>query len=127
MGPVSAPRSPANRFATIFLLALGLVYVVGGAPSYLALPATLDSIYQQWGIGSYAATSFAQTIGIAVVVGQTVIWLVIAFVAVRRLRKGRSSWWVPVIGAVATFIVTVILMAVLLMSDPAFTAYVTSA
>ena len=29
------------------------------------------------------------------------IWVVIAVIAIRRLRRGRSSWWVPLIGAVA--------------------------
>ena len=130
---IGSPGTPvprggsANRLATIFLLALGLVYLVGGSPSYLALPATLDTVYKQWGIGSYAATSFASTIGIVVVVSQAVIWLIIAVIAIRRLRRGRSSWWVPLIGAVVTFVVTVILMAVVIMSDPAFTAYLTSA
>lgn len=125
--PVRARRSSAERLATIFLLALGLVYLVSGAPSYLALPATLDAVYEQWGIGSYAATGFASAIGIAVVVSQALVWLAIAFIAVRRLRKGRSSWWVPIAGAVVTFVVTVILMAVVIMSDPAFTTYLTSA
>jgi hypothetical protein len=34
---------------------------------------------------------------------------------------------VPLIGAAVTFAVTVILMAVVIMSDPAFTEYLTSA
>lgn len=130
IGPSGTPVArggSADRFATLLLLALGLVYLVGGSPSYLALPATLDTVYQQWGIGSYAATGFASAIGIVVVVSQAVIWVVIAVIAIRRLRSSRSSWWVPVVGAVATFVVTVILMAIVIMSDPAFTAYLTSA
>lgn len=118
-------RGSANRLATVALLALGLVYLIGGAGSYLALPESLDMLYQQWGIGSYAATSLASTIGIAVVVSQAVIWIATALLAVRRLRKGRSSWWIPLIGAVVTVIVTAIFMAVVIMSDPTFTAYLT--
>ena len=123
---VPGQRGSFNRLATIVLLALGLVYLIGGASSFLALPQTLGLVYQQWGIGDYLATSFASTLGIVVVVAQAVIWLVVAVISLRRLRTHRTSWWVPIVGAVATFIVTVILMAVVIMSDPAFTAYLTS-
>ena len=123
---VPGQRGSFNRLATIVLLALGLVYLIGGASSFLALPQTLGLVYQQWGIGDYLATSFASTLGIVVVVAQAVIWLVVAVMSLRRLRMHRTSWWVPIVGAVATFIVTVILMAVVIMSDPAFTAYLTS-
>ena len=126
-GTPAARGGSANRLATIFLLALGIVYVVSGVPSYLALPVTLDSVYEQWGIGSYAATGFASTIGIVVVVSQAAIWIASAALAIRRLRRGRSSWGVPLAGAAVTFAVTVILMAVVIMSDPAFTEYLTSA
>jgi hypothetical protein len=37
------------------------------------------------------------------------------------------AWWVPVLGAVVTFVVSVILLGTLLLGDPAFLENVTRA
>ena len=66
-------------------------------------------------------------IGIAIVAGQAVIWLVSAVWAYRRVRAGRMAWWVPVLCAVVTFVVSVILLGTLLLGDPAFLENVTRA
>ena len=123
-GPAAGPL---DRMVTVTLLALGLVYLIGGAGGYLDLPRTLDTVYAQFGIGSYTPTGATPAFGIAFVASQSVIWIVVAAWSYRRLSRGRRSWWVPVLGAVATFLVTVALFGALLWSDPAFLAYVTSA
>lgn len=112
---------------TVALLALGLVYLIGGAGGYLDLPTTLDTVYAQFGIGTYTPTAATPAFGIAFVVSQSVVWVAVAVWSYRRLSRGRRSWWVPVLGAVATFLVTVALFAALLGGDPAFLAYVSSA
>ena len=110
----------------MILLALGLVYVLGGAASYLELKQTLDTAYAQWGIGAYTPTALTSSIGIAIVVGQSLIWLVAAFASFRRLRLGKVAWWIPVIAAVLALALSTALMAVLLTSDPAFATFMTS-
>ncbi len=120
------PASAANRLATTVLLALGLVYVLGGFPSYLELTQTLDLAYAQWGIGSYAATNLTAGIGIAIMVTQALIWLASAYLAFRRLRQDRSSWWIPLIGAILALIASTALMATLLLADPAFSTFLTT-
>lgn len=112
---------------TVALLALGLVYLIGGASGYLDLPTTLDTVYAQFGIGVYTPTATTSAFGIAFVATQSIIWIVVAVWSYRRLSSGRRSWWVPVLGAAATFLVTVALLGALLGSDPAFLAYVSSA
>ncbi|MBN9169087.1 MAG: hypothetical protein J0J11_04055, partial [Microbacterium sp.] len=46
--------------------------------------------------------------------------------ALRTLRRGRISWWIPLVGAVVTYAVVYICIAVPLLGDPAFMQYVTS-
>ncbi|MEV4666742.1 DUF6264 family protein [Microbacterium sp. LWO12-1.2] len=122
-----ARRRPVDRFATIALLAYGLVNVVMTAMSYLDLPASMNQTMKMMGIdGEF--TNFAQgrlwgTIAaIVLVIG----WCVTAALSVRRLRRGKLSWWVPIVGAVVTLLVTSICIAVPMMGDPAFMEYVTS-
>ncbi|HEU4850226.1 MAG TPA: DUF6264 family protein [Terrimesophilobacter sp.] len=128
--PVRATPAPAgvgDRMVTVFLLALGLVYLIGGAGGYLSLGNTLDTVYAQFGLGDYTPTAATPAFGIAIVAGQAVIWIAAAAWSYRRLSSGRRSWWVPVLGAVATFLMTVVLFGVLLAGDPAFLAYVSEA
>lgn len=120
-------RRPVDRFVTIGLLAYGLVNVVMTAMSYLDLPASMNQTMKMLGIdGEF--TNFAQgrlwgTIAtIVLVIG----WCVTAALSVRRLRRGKLSWWVPIVGATVTLLLTSICIAVPMMGDPAFMAYVTS-
>src|SRR5690606_8216858 len=42
-----------DRFVTILLLALGLVYLLEGVPSFLSFADALQTVFTQWGIGDY--------------------------------------------------------------------------
>lgn len=134
--PAPAPRAkaassgsrPVDRFATIALLAYGLVNVVITGMSYLDFSTVMTEAMKVLGIqGEF--TNFAQgklwgTIAaIMLVIG----WCLTAMFAVRRLRRGKLSWWVPLVGAVATLIVTSICVAVPMFGDPAFIDYVSKA
>ena len=116
----------SDRLATIFLLALGLVYLLGGVASYLDLPTAMTAVYAQFGIGDYHPTAQTPVIGVAIIVAQAVIWLLAAVWSYRRLRAGRITFWVPIVGAVVSFVVSVILLGTLIFGDPAFVAYLTS-
>jgi uncharacterized membrane protein YhaH (DUF805 family) len=112
---------------TIALLAYGLVNVVITGLSYLDLPTVMNETMKILGIeGEF--TNFAQgrtwgTIGaIVLVIG----WAITAALSIRRLRRGRLSWWLPIVGAIVTGIVVSICIAVPMMSDPAFVAYLTT-
>jgi hypothetical protein len=135
-GPsVQNPLPPASRTtagagdraATILLLSLGLLYLIGGAGGYLSLGTTLDTVYSQFGLGDYTPTASTTAFGIAILACQAIIWIASVVWSYRRLTHGRRSWWVPLLGALATFLVTVVLFGVLLAGDPAFVAYVSTA
>ncbi|HRN30424.1 MAG TPA: DUF6264 family protein, partial [Terrimesophilobacter sp.] len=113
----------ANRFATIFLLGVGLIAVLQSVFGYLNLAATIQTLYTQQGIGDYTPTGLTDTIGIALIVVHATVWLLTAWVSLRVLARGGTAWWIPLVGATLTFIIMASLMAVLLLVDPAFQAY----
>lgn len=136
MPPVATPalgtatpssRRPVDRIVTIALLAYGLVNVIVTAISYLDLPTALNETMKILGIeGEF--TNFAQgrlwgTFAAVVLVAG---WALTAFLSVRRLRRGKLTWWIPVVGAVATMIAASICIMVPMLGDPAFIAYIES-
>ncbi|MFK3676110.1 DUF6264 family protein [Microbacterium sp. NPDC090218] len=127
-GPMGAARRhPVDRFATIALLAYGLVNVVVTGLSYLDLPTVMNETMKILGIdGEF--TNFAQgrtwgTIGAIVL---AIGWMITAALSIRRLRRGRLTWWLPIVGAIVTGILVSMCIAVPMMSDPAFVAYLTT-
>src|SRR5690554_1673623 len=63
-----------NRFATIFLLGVGLVAVIQSFFGYLDLGNSIQSLYTQQGIGDYVETPLTTNVGIALVIVHTVLW-----------------------------------------------------
>jgi len=120
-----APRT-ADRIVTVVLLSLGLLNVLWGIPGFLSLASTLQAAYDQMGVGQYGAGELAGTLGVVAVVSQLLIWAATAWGSVRRMRRGRLSWWVPLVGAAVAFIVVMLVFTIAIVSDPAFTAYVES-
>lgn len=120
-----APRR-ADRIATIALLAYGLINVVFTAGSYLDLPSVLDRTLELLGIaGEFANYTQGRLWGGIAAAVLMIGWLITAVVAMRRLRTGKLSWWVPLVGAAATLFVTSLCVMVPMLSDPAFMAALT--
>lgn len=116
----------ANRFATVFLLGVGLVAVIQSVFGYLNLAESIQILYTQQGIGDYVETPLTSTIGVALVIVHAVLWAAAAWLSMRALASGRMAWWIPLVAAVIVFLVTAILMIVLLLGDPAFIQYLGS-
>lgn len=120
-----AKARPWDRIITIALLAYGLVNVIMTGLSYLDLPTVMNESMRILGIdGEF--TNFAQgrlwgtTAAVLLVVG----WAITAWLSLRRLRTGKLTWWVPLVGAAATMLIVSICIMVPMLSDPAFMAYV---
>lgn len=111
-----------DRILTVFLLSFGLVYVLGGASTYLNFADSLQSMMKQLGVGEYHPTSLTAGVGIAVLAGQAILWLVAAIWSYRRITRGRRAWWIPVLAGVASIIIASVLIGVLLAGDPALMA-----
>ncbi|WP_426184244.1 DUF6264 family protein [Microbacterium sp. TWP3-1-2b2] len=121
---VAKPR-PWDRIITVALLAYGLVNVVMTGLAYLDLPNVMNESMRILGVdGEF--TNFAQgrlwgtTAAVLLVVG----WAITAWLSLRRLRTGKLTWWVPLVGAAATMLIVSICIMVPMLGDPAFIAYV---
>lgn len=116
---------PADRIATIALLAFGLVNVITAGLQYLDLSTAMNESMRILGVDG-AFTNFAQaklwgTVGAIVLVAG---WSLTAVLSIRRLRRRKLTWWVPLVGAAVTLIVSSVFIAVPLFGDPAFVDYV---
>ncbi len=126
--PAPPTGRPWDRIVTIALLAYGVINVVMTGMSYLNLPDLMNQSMQILGIeGEF--TNFAQgRVWGTVAVGVLVVgWVVTALVSMKRLRSGKVTWWVPLVGALATMLVASFCIAVPMVGDPAFIAYLDGA
>ncbi|MGM7697535.1 DUF6264 family protein [Microbacterium sp. A84] len=123
-----APAAPKprswDRIITIAMLAYGMVSVFITGMAYLDLPTLMNESMKILGVeGEF--TNFAQgkfwgTIAAVILVAG---WVATAWISLRRLRTGKLTWWVPLVGAAVTMIIVSICLAVPMMNDPAFVSY----
>lgn len=114
------PTRAADRIITFALLAYGLITVVTAVPQMLDFAGFAQTWMEVAGIEAdftnYAAGTLWGRIGAAVFIGG---WLLTALISWRSVRRRRISWWIPLLGAVVTFAVVSVCLAVPLMGDPA--------
>ena len=95
-----------DRVITIALLAYGLINVITTGISYLDLPTVMNESMKILGMpGEF--TNFAQgklwgTIAAVVLV---IGWVLTAWLSLKRLRSGKLTWWMPLVGAAVTMII----------------------
>ncbi|GAA5028927.1 DUF6264 family protein [Microbacterium fluvii] len=124
--PAAATRQhPVDRVVTTGLLGFGFVNVLFSAFGYLDLAAVIQNAWEIIGIdGSFTNTASAQLWG-PIAAGVLVIgYLATAFISFRVMRSGRIAWWIPLVGAVVSFIGVYACLLVPLLSDPGFIDYV---
>lgn len=110
---------------TIGLLAYGLVSVVLTGIAYLDLPSVMDQNMKLLGIeGEFTNYTQGRIWGTVAAIVLALGWCVTAAVSVRRLRRRRIAWWVPLVGAAVTMLLVSFCVAVPMMGDPAFVAFV---
>lgn len=123
--PVRAAARPWDRILTIALLAYGVINVFMSAMTYLDLATPMNESMRILGIeGEFTNFEQAKVWGTVAAVVLVVGWVVTAWLSIRRLRTGKLTWWVPLVGAAATILVASCCIAVPMMGDPAFISFV---
>ncbi|VXC01541.1 conserved membrane hypothetical protein [Microbacterium sp. 8M] len=120
----SRPAHPVDRIASIALLAYGLWNVITSIFQFLNPSALMATMLQALGIsGTFSNYEQARIWGI--VAGSILIagWLATAAWTVQRLRRGRLTWWVPVLGGVVFVMLSSFCMMVPFFSDPAVVSF----
>ena len=118
------PSRSADRVITVALLVYGFITVLGAAPqlwhfsefaqAWMALAgidATFTNIAQGELWGRAGAILFA------------VGWLVTALLSWLAMQRGRLAWWIPLVGAIVTFVVVSVCLTVPLLGDPAIAGH----
>lgn len=127
VAPAVRPRRRWDLVLSIGLLTYAAVTIVTGFAQYSDLPGLLNQIYAQQGIGTFAGTGFAATAGFAINASNLVIYAIVLPLTVRQLRGNRLAFWIPLSGGVLAGIITGSLVIAVMLNDPTFTAYLSSA
>lgn len=117
---VTAPARRGDRFITFALLGYGLFTVFTTVPQLL----DFSTFAQMWigmaGMdGEFTATESGRQWGAIGALLFALGWVATAWLSWRVIRRGRISWWVPLVGAVATLLVVSVCLSVPLLNDPA--------
>jgi hypothetical protein len=118
----AAPPRPrmVDRIVTFALLAYGLVNVVSSFPTFLDYSLYADTMFALLGVDVELADPAAgRPWGIAAALVLAIGWLVTAAFSWWSVRRGRLSWWIPLVGGIVFTLVAGTLMVVPLMNDPA--------
>jgi len=109
-----------DRVVTIALLVYGLFNVVTSFPSFLDYGAYAETMFAVMGLDvTLSDPAAGRPFGIAAAVVLAVGWIATALVSLWSLRRGRLTWWIPLVAGIFFTFLTGVLMAIPLMSDPA--------
>lgn len=116
------PTRTADRIITIALLAYGLLTVVTGLPQMLDFSGFVDTYQEVAGIDA-AFTNYAAGVmwGRIAAVILAAGWIATALLSWWAISKRWLSWWIPLVGAIVTFTIASVCLAVPLVTDPGFT------
>lgn len=121
-----APVAPAprahlvDRIITVALLAYGAYVVFMTALELSDFTAFANAWMKTMGIsGSFTTTPESQVWATVGIILFSLGWIVTALLSWRTMARGRRAWWIPLVGAVISWIVLTVCLTVPLVADPA--------
>ena len=124
--PTERPRRTWDVVLTTALLALAVYDVIGGFSTFANLTPAIQAMFDQTGVGEFTATAVAQQWGFIANAARIAILVIVILVSLLLVARGRLAFWVPLAGGALAVIVAVICIAVIIVSDPAYLAYLTA-
>lgn len=121
-GAAGAPPRPrtVDRIVTVALLAYGLFTVLTSLPAFLDYGAYAQAMFAVMGVDAELADAAAgRPWGIAAAIVLGVGWIATALLSWWSLRRGRVTWWIPLVAGVVFTFAAGMLMVVPLINDPA--------
>jgi len=108
-----------DRVATIALLVYGLVNVVTGIPGMINYESYVGTVFSLLGVDAQLSDPAAgRPWGLAAALLLAIGWLATAYLSWRSLRRGRVTWWIPLVAGIVFTFVSGILLMVPIVSDP---------
>ena len=119
------PRRTWDVALTTALLILGVLDVVGSFSRFGNLASTLRDAYEQQGIGKFTTDQLANDMGIAMNVTRVVLLVVAIGFGLWRLGQNKIAFWVPLAAGGLAFLVVLVCLLVVVITDPALAQYAT--
>ena len=118
------PSRTSDRVITAGLLIYGLITVISAVPQLW----NFDEFAQTWmNLAGIDATFSNTTQGLIWGHIASIVfisgWLATALWAFSAVMRGKLAWWIPLVGAIATFVVVSVCLTVPLLGDPAIAAH----
>lgn len=114
--------SPLDFVLTVGLLVIGLLTVVQAlSVGTFASAFRIGIERQSTELADPGALSQAAAVRAVVM---AIVFVLVAWWSIRRLRAGRRTFWVPLIGGVVATVLGVVPLLIVLFQDPAFMDYV---
>lgn len=120
------PRRTWDVVLTTLLLALAVYDVIGGFSTFATLAPAIQVMFDQTGVGEFTATAVAQQWGFIANAGRIAILVIVILVSLLLVARRRIAFWVPLAGGALAVILAVVCIAVIIVSDPAYLAYLTA-
>lgn len=118
------PTRTADRIITFALLAYGLITVISPVPQLWHFTDFAQSWMNLAGIdATFTNTAQGDLWGRIGAVTFILGWLVTAALSWRAVSRARLSWWIPLVGAIATFLIVTVCLTVPLIGDPAIMSH----
>lgn len=114
-----------DRVATIVLLAAGAIGSLYMADSFMQLTPFFAQLYALFELGEFTAPAWFAVISTIGWMGQLLIWALTLLLSIQRMRRQKLAFFIPIAGAVLSFIVAIVLMVVAISAAPEFIEYLT--
>ncbi|WP_137843977.1 DUF6264 family protein [Microbacterium sp. 2FI] len=113
-------RRAVDRIVTAALLGYGLISVISSFVAMADYPAYAETLFDIMGVDTQltdpdAGQVWGTAAGIVLVIG----WMLTAALSWLSIRRGRLSWWIPIVGGIVFTLIAGVLMVVPIMTDPA--------
>jgi hypothetical protein len=120
---VAAPNRTRDVVVTTVLLLIGVVDVVTGFATFADFGPSLTLVYRQLGIDGTASSALAAPYGAAINAVRIAVLAVTVVVSLLLIARRRRAFWAPLAGYVLAAIITSVLVATVMLNDPAYQAW----
>lgn len=115
-----------DRILTVALLVLGAFGAWDSARAMQQLGQQIQTTYTMLGIGDFTAPEWLSTLSVVGIVVQLSLFAAVLGLSILRLRARRIAFWIPLTGGAVSVVITVVLMAFVVFSDPTYLEFVQS-
>lgn len=123
-GHTTAPRRNSDRIATVLLLGFGALTALNVAQAFMALNDSFAILYATFDLGSFDPPSWFSTVSTVGWISQLAVFAVVLIASIQRMQRGKIAFWLPLVGALVSFALTFVILAVALTGAPELVQYI---